>query len=81
MLQGPITSLAEVAIGARLRVLNFTQESPYVAHLQRLGVVVGTELQVIRRAPLGDPIEVRLRGYSLALRPQEAQALAVQVIE
>ncbi len=73
--------LKDASIGARLRVLQFHEDSPYVAQLQRLGIVAGTELRVVRRAPLGDPIEIRLRGFSLALRPHEADALTVQHIE
>ena len=46
----------------------------------RLGLVPGTEVEVIRRAPLGDPMEIRLRGFSLALRPSEAEALAIEVL-
>ena len=63
------------------RVLGYRADSPYVAQLQRLGLVPGTEIQVIRRAPLGDPMEIRLRGYSLALRPSEAAALELQAVE
>lgn len=73
--------LTSAAVGARLKVMDFSDNSPYVAQLQRLGIVAGTELRVVRRAPLGGPIEIRLRGYSLALRPAEATALSVQIIE
>ena len=75
------TKLTAVAVGSRLRVLNFADDSPYTAQLQRLGLVPGTEVQLIRKAPLGDPIEVRLRGFSMALRPHEAAAMDVQIIE
>ena len=36
---------------------------------------------ILRRAPLGDPMEIRLRGYSLALRPGEANALQFEVVD
>jgi ferrous iron transport protein A len=73
-------TLAEVEVGQRARVLGFSDNSNYNAQLQRLGVIAGTEFDVIRRAPLGDPIEIRLRGYSLALRPQEATGVLIQII-
>ena len=73
-------NLKDVAVGTRLEVLPFQETSPYTAQLQRLGLVPGTEVYVVRHAPLGDPIEVRLRGFSLALRPSEAQALELRVI-
>ena len=73
--------LTDTPMGARARVLEFVERTPYSAQLERLGLVAGTEFQVVRRAPLGDPIEIRLRGYSLAIRPHEAGALSVQIIE
>jgi ferrous iron transport protein A len=42
-----------------------------------MGVVPGVEVRVIKTAPFGDPIEVRLRGYSLAMRRTEADAIEV----
>lgn len=72
--------MSQLDVGQRARVLGFLQESAYNAHLQRLGVIEGTEFELIRKAPLGDPVEIRLRGYSLALRPQEASAVLIQVI-
>ena len=73
--------LTEFQVGARLRVLAYRSQSDYAARLQRLGLVPGTEFELRRFAPLGDPVEIRLRGYSLALRPAEADALTVQPIE
>ncbi|MFT7651165.1 MAG: ferrous iron transport protein A [Limisphaerales bacterium] len=74
-------TLQDVDVGTRLEVLPFQETSPYTAQLQRLGLVPGTEVYVVRRAPLGDPIEIRLRGFSLALRPSESHALKLRVIE
>ncbi len=46
-----------------------------------MGLVPGTELEVIRRAPLGDPIELRIRGYALSLRATEAEHVDVELLE
>lgn len=73
-------TLSDIAAGTRIRVTGFDNENDYSAQLRRLGLVPGTEATVLRRAPLGDPLEIRLRGYSLALRPSEAQALQIEVI-
>ncbi len=43
-----------------------------------LGLIPGTVLTVKRFAPLGDPVEIRFRGFSLALRPSEARALELE---
>lgn len=45
-----------------------------------MGIVPRTEIEVIRRAPLGDPVEIRLKGYDLSLRKSEAEKILVEVI-
>jgi ferrous iron transport protein A len=45
--------------------------------LMELGVIPGVAVQVVKCAPFGDPIEVRLRGYSLAMRRSEADAIEI----
>ena len=64
-----------MTIGERARVAHYAEESEYAQHLLRLGLIPGTELEIVRYAPLGDPIQIRFRGFLLALRPAEAQAL------
>ena len=71
-------TLANLSVGSSARVVGFQAQTSYTEQLQRLGLVPGTELTVVRRAPLGDPIEIRVRGYSLALRPSEANDLLLQ---
>jgi ferrous iron transport protein A len=44
-----------------------------------LGLVVGTPVEVVRFAPLGDPLEIRVRGYNLTLRRHEAEQILVRV--
>jgi ferrous iron transport protein A len=46
--------------------------------LLELGLVVGTPVEVVRFAPMGDPVEVKVRGYHLTLRRQEAEHIWVQ---
>lgn len=48
--------------------------------LLELGLLPGTKVTLIRRAPMGDPIELRLRGYSLSIREAEASAVEVTPI-
>ncbi len=45
--------------------------------LVEMGITPGTRLQISRRAPLGDPIEIRLRGYTLTLREEDARQIMV----
>ena len=44
-----------------------------------MGVVPGSEIEVVRVAPLGDPVEFKLKGYNLTLRKSESQAILVEV--
>ncbi len=65
--------------GDRARVLSYKESDPgYRQKLMSIGVTPGIEFKVIRRAPLGDPVEIRLRGYSLGLRREEASCLVVE---
>ncbi len=68
-------SLSQLRVGDRATVSGYAESSPYAAQLMRLGLIPGTALQVRRVAPLGDPVEIRFRGFSLALRPREAECL------
>lgn len=74
------TLLPDIAPGTRIRVIGFDAETRYTAQLRRLGLVPGTEVTILRRAPFGDALEVRLRGYSLALRPSEASSMKIEII-
>lgn len=71
-------SLSELRVGDAARVAGYADDSPYAAQLMRLGLIPGTGLEVRRVAPLGDPIEIRFRGFSLALRPREAACLLLE---
>ncbi|MER3496921.1 MAG: hypothetical protein C4320_09265 [Armatimonadota bacterium] len=65
--------------GARVRV-TAVRDGEASVRLQELGLIVGTEVEVIRIAPLGDPIEICLRGYRLCIRGQEANAFDLEPI-
>lgn len=46
-----------------------------------MGLIPGTEVEVIKRAPLGDPIELKIKGYNIAFRKNEAQYVVVEPIQ
>ena len=46
-----------------------------------MGIVPGSSIEVVKFAPLGDPIDVKIRGYHLSLRKEEAKQISVEVIE
>jgi ferrous iron transport protein A len=71
-------SLSQLRVGDRARVAGYAEHSPYAEQLIRLGLTPGTALEVQRVAPLGDPIEIRFRGFSLVIRPAEAGCLLLE---
>lgn len=50
----------------------------YCDRLIRMGLIPGTTIRLERVAPLGDPVEIRFRGYALVLRPSEAACLPLE---
>ena len=65
-------SLAELPIGGRGCVAEIHGDDEISLRLMEMGLVPGTTLRVVGVAPLGDPIEIELRGYRLSLRRTEA---------
>ena len=48
------------------------------ARLMEMGLLVGTQVELVRFAPLGDPVEIKVRGYNLTLRKHEAELILVR---
>lgn len=72
------SSLADLEPGQRGVVAGFLRFDAMVQRVMQLGLLEGTEVQVLRRAPAGDPIEIQLLGYSLSLRRSEARVVRVE---
>ena len=70
-------SLNALPQGVSARVVSVEGEGPVSLRLMEMGVVPGAPVRVIKAAPLGDPIEVRVHGYHLALRRSEAETILV----
>lgn len=71
--------LCDLLPGEKARVLEVNCDSRSRGRLLELGVLPGTELAFIRRAPLGDPLLVALRGYALSLGRADAEQITVCV--
>ncbi|MBE6134149.1 MAG: ferrous iron transport protein A [Erysipelotrichaceae bacterium] len=70
-------TLDQVEVKHSVKVLKVGGEGRIRHHLFDLGVTPGVEIYVRKVAPLGDPIEVTIRGYELSLRKSEAQLISV----
>jgi ferrous iron transport protein A len=72
-------TLDQLSPGSRARIVAVTDGGPSTQRLFEMGFYEGGEIEVVRLAPLGDPMEVRVAGYLLSLRKQEARCVEVEV--
>jgi Fe2+ transport system protein FeoA len=70
--------LSEVAIGQVVQIARIGGEGSFRRRLLELGLVPGTRVELLRVAPLGDPVELLVRGASLSIRKAEAGAIEVR---
>jgi Fe2+ transport system protein FeoA len=70
-------SLAELPLGQHAEIASIDCERRLSRRLMEMGLLPGTRVRVVRVAPLGDPIELRVRNYSLSVRRAEAAKIAV----
>lgn len=70
--------LSELAVGAAAVVREFPKTGAAFIRLREMGLLAGTRVTLIRTAPLGDPLEIKVRGYNLTLRKSEAEHVLVE---
>ncbi len=73
-------NLAELVPGTRAKVISIGVVGAMKRRLMDMGVVPGEAVRVEKVAPLGDPIEVTIKSYSLSLRKKEAEGILVEVL-
>ena len=71
----PLTS---VPLGATATVAEINLPPASRPRLMEMGLLVGTSVELVRFAPLGDPVEIKVRGYNLTLRKHEAEQIFVR---
>ncbi len=70
-------TLAGLPMGTSATVVRVLGERRLAVRLMELGLVPGTTVRVERRAPLGDPVELSVRGYGLSIRRSEAERIEI----
>jgi Fe2+ transport system protein FeoA len=70
-------TLRELAPGERGTITGFASDDP-PSRLLEMGLLPGTLVEVVRLAPLGDPIDLKVRGYHLSIRKHEAASIQVE---
>ena len=71
-------TLKEVAVGQTVTVKNLSGAGPVKRRIMDMGITKGVEVYVRKVAPLGDPVEVTVRGYELSLRRADAEMIEVE---
>lgn len=70
-------TLADIAAGHTATVADVIGDDSIAVRLMEMGITDGEQIKVIGRAPLGDPLEIQVRGYRLSLRNVEAERIQV----
>lgn len=73
-----VVKLSELPIGSSATVKEFPKTGRVSLRLREMGLIVGTKLILVRTAPMGDPLEIKIRGYHLTLRKAEAEHVLVE---
>lgn len=71
-------TLREVAVGQTVKVTKLVGKGPVKRRIMDMGITKGVEIYVRKVAPLGDPVEVTVRGYELSLRKADAEMIVVE---
>ena len=71
-------TLREIACGETARVKKLSGEGPVRRRIMDMGITKGVEIFVRKVAPLGDPVEITVRGYELSLRKSDAEMIEVE---
>ena len=70
-------TLREVPVGKTVKVIKLHGEGAVKRRIMDMGITKGVEIYVRKVAPLGDPIEINLRGYELSLRKADAEMVEI----
>lgn len=71
-------NLRDVPVGGKAVVKKLKGQGPTKRRIMDMGITKGVSVDVIKVAPLGDPIEVKVRGYQLSIRKADAEAIVIE---
>ena len=71
-------TLGDAKVGSTVVVTKIEGDSAYKRRIMDMGITKGSELYIIKDAPLGDPVEITVRGYELSVRKNDAQCVQVK---
>ena len=71
-------TLGEVKVGSTVTVTKIEGDGAYKRRIMDMGITKGSEIYIRKVAPLGDPVEITVKGYELSVRKNDAQCLQVK---
>ena len=71
-------TLKDAKVGSTVKVVKLNGEGPVKRRIMDMGITKGTEIYIRKVAPLGDPVEITVRGYELSLRKEDAQLVEIE---
>lgn len=74
-------SIRQLQLHDKARITAISADGELGRRIRDMGLVTGTEIEVVGRAPLKDPVAIRLRGFTLTLRNNEADHITVEKLE
>ena len=72
-------NLSELRPGQSAQIVGISGDEDSAERIMEMGLIEGTSVEVVRYAPLGDPIEITARGYHLTLRKREAALIEIEI--
>jgi Fe2+ transport system protein FeoA len=72
--------LSQLKVGQKAKVLSLNNPQKIKKRLENIGLTVGTSVVIIRKAPFGDPLEIKVRDFYLALRKVDADKIQVELL-
>lgn len=73
-----LVKLSELTINQPATIREISKQGVAFVRLREMGLLTGTPVKLVRIAPMGDPIEIKIRGYNLTLRKSEAAGILVE---
>lgn len=79
--KGDKAHLSDLKIGQKAKVIGIHMDKPDIRrHLLDMGITRGTEILIKKVAPMGDPVDIELRGYELCIRKAEMKNIDVEIV-
>jgi len=78
MLEDNIDTAADLIPGDKAKIIKLSGKANLRKKLLDMGMVAGTMIEMIRHAPLGDPVQIKIKGYHLSLRRTEASHILIK---